>query len=173
MLPDGRNTCCQQAGETKKALWPGVCPSAAELGAAPRLTVISRRSQPSCSPEEQNLFVFQQPLKPLIRLPSNACAQSVFFWTLKLDRFPLVFFWGGGWKAHSHAGVTSGTRLSLCFQSSAAAPGSSPAAVGRCSVSPCPGSATAGRRARTRATRWTAPVSTAPLGLLTPPTPVA
>lgn len=49
----------------------------------------------------------------------------------------------------------------VVFQSNAAARGSLPAAVGRCSVSQCPGSVTAGRHARTRATRWTVPVSTA------------
>lgn len=59
--------------------------------------------------------------------------------------------------------------LFLCvFQSSAAAPGSLPAAVGRCSVSRCPGSVTAGQRVRTRVTRWTVPVSTAHLSPFTP-----
>lgn len=53
------------------------------------------------------------------------------------------------------------------FQSSAAAPGSLPAAVGRCSVSRCPGSVTAGQRVRTRVTRWTVPVSAAHLSPFT------
>lgn len=49
----------------------------------------------------------------------------------------------------------------VVFQSSAATLGSLPAAVGRCSVSRCPGSATAGKYARTKVTRWTVPVSIA------------
>lgn len=57
---------------------------------------------------------------------------------------------------------------SLVFQSSAAALGSLPAAVGRCSVSQCPGSVTAGQHVRTRATRWTVPVSIAHLSPFTP-----
>ena len=48
------------------------------------------------------------------------------------------------------------------FQSCDVTRGSSPARVGRCSASPCPGSATDGQPARTRAMRWTAPVSKRP-----------
>lgn len=51
------------------------------------------------------------------------------------------------------------TNSLVVFQSSAAALGSLPAAVGRCSVSQCPGSVTAGQHVRTRVTRWTVPVS--------------
>lgn len=58
-------------------------------------------------------------------------------------------------RAWPHSG------LFVVFQSSAAARGSLLAAVGRCSVSPCPGSVTAGRRVTTRATRWTVLVSIA------------
>lgn len=47
----------------------------------------------------------------------------------------------------------------VVFQSNAAARGSLPAAVGRCSVSRCPGIVTAGQHVRTRVTRWTVPVS--------------
>lgn len=63
--------------------------------------------------------------------------------------------------------LTTGTPP-VVFQSSAAALGSSPAAVGRCSVSRCPGSVTAGRHARTRVTSWTVPVSIALLSPFTP-----
>lgn len=47
----------------------------------------------------------------------------------------------------------------VVFQSSAAAPSSLPAAVGRCSVSRCPGNVTAGRRVKTRVMNWNVPVS--------------
>lgn len=70
-------------------------------------------------------------------------------------------------RHRSRAGLTT-QNLLLYFQSSAAAPGSSPAAVGRCNVSQCPGSATAGQHARTRVTRWTVPVSIAHLSPFTP-----
>lgn len=49
----------------------------------------------------------------------------------------------------------------VAFQSNAAALGSLPAAVGRCNVSQCPGSVTAGQHVRTRVMRWTVPVSIA------------
>lgn len=65
-----------------------------------------------------------------------------------------------GGKVLCHAQVFTARTIFAVFQSNAAARGSSPAAAGRCSVSPCPGSVTAGRHARTRATRWTVPVST-------------
>lgn len=54
----------------------------------------------------------------------------------------------------------------VVFQSSAATPGSSPVAVGRCNVSPCPGSVTAGQHVRTKVTRWTVPVRTTPFNNL-------
>lgn len=110
----------------------------------------------------KNLFVFRDPISsPHHHLTKAHVASFSPLLDLKMF-FSLV------WKKGSVTCRFNHTKSLVVFQSSAAALGSSPAAVGRCNVSQCPGSATAGQHARTRVTRWTVPVSIAHLSPFTP-----
>lgn len=85
------------------------------------------------------------------------CLHPPNIWDLSIMRLCADFSWFpfAALRFWPHSGTF------VVLQSSAASPGSLPAVVGRCSVSPCPGSVTAGRRVTTRVTKWTVLVSIA------------